>query len=89
MAGNIVGRWQHDPPKEEQGPSFVTMNGHPSYEVCRHPQHGGVFLVSVWCVLAAFDLAPPGQDLAMEDETLDQHTTRDQSAEIFRYNAGY
>ena len=46
------------------------MNGHPSCTVRRHPRHWGVVLESCWCLWTGFDMAPRGQDAAMEDAAL-------------------
>ena len=67
--------------------SIVTMNGHPSYTVRRHPKHWGVYLESCWCVWTAFPMAPPGADLLMEDEALRVSTDDPrQRAEVAHYN---
>eukprot|EP00746_Dinoflagellata_sp_MGD_P061977 gnl/MRDRNA2_/MRDRNA2_26139_c0_seq2.p1 gnl/MRDRNA2_/MRDRNA2_26139_c0~~gnl/MRDRNA2_/MRDRNA2_26139_c0_seq2.p1 ORF type:complete len:246 (-),score=31.11 gnl/MRDRNA2_/MRDRNA2_26139_c0_seq2:19-756(-) len=82
--GQVAGRWKYT---LEDGVAMVTMNGHPSYHVCRHPIHWGVFMQSCWCVWAGFPMAPRGVDACMEDQAL-QVTIDDprQLREVQRYN---
>ena len=74
---------------DESVVSVVTMNGHPSYEVGRHPAHGGVYMQSCWCVWTGFAMAPRGADAAMEDAALEL-TADDprQARDAARYNRG-
>ena len=67
--------------------SVVTMNGHPSYRLTRHPVHWGIVLQSCWCVLAGFEIAPRGEDPHMEDAELEV-TAADprQQRQVERYN---
>ena len=99
-AGQPVGTWCFEPghwasrsvPPSQRlrpdQPAVVTMNGHPSYTVRRHPKHWGVFLESCWCVWTAFPMAPRGADPLMEDEAL-RVSTKDprQLREVENYNA--
>jgi len=82
LPGQVAGRWHH---AIADGVATVTMNGHPAYEVGRHPRHGGVYMQSCWCLWAGFALETPGVDPFMEDEYLDGDV-RDQTDEIKRYN---
>ena len=98
-AGQVSGRWQFEPgvwssrslppdQREADTASVVTMNGHPSYTVRRHPEHWGVFIESCWCVWTAFEMAPKGHDLAMEDEALRVFADEPrQRREVERYNS--
>lgn len=77
VAGQVAGRFRVEPGHEcdplssgSPRPTVVTMNGHPSYTVRRHPSHWGVYMESCWCVWTGFPMAPRGDDLAMEDEAL-------------------
>ena len=97
-AGSISGRWQLEPgawcsrslPPEARAPdraAVVTMNGHPSYTVRRHPRHGGIFLESCWAVWTSFPMAPRGVDLVMEDALLRIHADdARQQREVVAYN---
>ena len=103
-AGQIGGEWSHEidfdtagegeqeEEKEQEGrggQSVVTMNGHPSYRLTRHPVHWGIVLQSCWCVLAGFEIAPRGLDPHMEDEALE--VTADdarQLRQVESYNSG-
>lgn len=81
-AGSVGGHWRLEPgvwsprnlpPSQRAHPTsaVVTMNGHPSYTVRRHPQHGGLFLESCWCVWTGFPMLPRGgRDVHMEDSAL-------------------
>ena len=71
VQGQIAGQWHFEPGSAAcHEPSVVTMNGHPSYVVRRHPAHWGVFMESCWCVWTGFPMAPSGRDPWMEDRAL-------------------
>lgn len=91
-AGQPVGTWRFDPGhwasrsvrpsqrSQPDRPAVVTMNGHPSYTIRRHPKHWGVFLESCWCVWTTFPMAPRGADPLMEDEMLRNSDQRSAAA---------
>ena len=83
--GSVSGRWVAE---ESEGPTVVSMNGHPSYYVSRHPIHAGLILQSCWCVLSSFPMARRGEDASMEDDALDLSPENDarQAAEAAAYN---
>ena len=75
VPGQIAGHWAMEPGVPAHGATparstVVTMNGHQSYTVRRHPRHWGVVLESCWCLWTGFEMAPKGQDLDMEDAAL-------------------
>lgn len=70
-AGHRTGTWYHRFEDIVNGDALVSMNGHPSYHVRRHPVHWGVYLQSCWCVLSGFPMEAKGVDPHMEDEALD------------------
>lgn len=59
--------WQR---RTRDTPTFVYIDGHPTYTTRRHPEHWGVVLDSCWSVLTAFPMVPRGADPHMEDEGL-------------------
>ena len=90
--GTVAGHWTCEEGSDETPlgsgkPTVVSMNGHPSYVLSRHPLHGGVILQSCWCVLSGFPMANRGYDPFMEDDALDLSTDDPrQAAEVARYN---
>ena len=85
--GQIAGSWNCETP--EGAPTVVTMNGHPSYVLSRHPAHWGLVLQSCWCVLAGFPMQDRGRDPHMEDDALDVSVDDPrQAAEASAYNDG-